>query len=105
MRLLQASSLLLLPGALAADILKTQGFSSCMENAQISVNRMDIAYDKASNLLTFDVAGTSEKEQEVIAKLIVTAYGKELYSREFDPCDEESKVEQLCPGRTPPMKI
>lgn len=101
MRLLQASSLLLLPAAFAADILKTEGFSSCMENAQIKVNRMEIAYDKATNMLTFDVSGTSEKEQEVIAKLIVTAYGKELYSKEFDPCDEESKVDQLCPGRMP----
>jgi azurin len=101
MRLLQASSLLLLPAALAAEILKTEGFSSCMENAQIKVNRMEIAYDKATNKLTFDVSGTSEKEQEVIAKLIVTAYGKELYSKEFDPCDEESKVDQLCPGRMP----
>ena len=70
-----------------------------MENAQISVNRMDIAYDKASNLLTFDVSGTSDKQQEVIATLIVTAYGKQLYSKEFDPCDEASKVDQLCPGR------
>lgn len=99
MRLLQASSLLLLPAALAADILKTEGFSSCMDNAQIKVNRMDIEYDKASNLVTFDVSGTSEKEQEVIATLIVTAYGKEVYTKEFDPCDEASKVDQLCPGK------
>ncbi len=99
MRLLQASSLVLLPAALAADVLKTEGFSTCLEDAQIRVNRMDIAYDKASNQVTFDVSGTSEREQEVIATLVVSAYGRELYQREFDPCDEASKVDQLCPGK------
>jgi ML-like domain len=101
MRLLQAWNLVLLPAGLAAEILKTQGFSSCMDNAQIKVNKMDIEYDKGTNLVTFDVSGTSEKEQEVIAKLIVTAYGKDVYSKEFDPCDEASKVDQLCPGKMP----
>ncbi len=99
MRFLQASSLLLLPAALAAEILKTEGFSSCMDNAQIKVNTMDIQYDKASNQVTFDVSGTSEKEQAVIATLVVSAYGKEVYRKEFDPCEEGAKVDQLCPGR------
>lgn len=99
MHLLQASSLLLLPAALAADVLRTEGFSTCLDNAQIRVNRMDIEYDKASNQVIFDVSGTSEKEQKVIATLVVSAYGKEVYQREFDPCDEASKVDQLCPGK------
>jgi azurin len=99
MRILQALGLLLLPAALAADILKTEGFSSCLDNAQIKVNRMDIQYDRASNQVTFDVAGTSEKEQKVIATLVVSAYGKEIYKKEFDPCDEASKVDELCPGK------
>lgn len=100
MRLQQASSLLLLPAALAADILKTNGFSTCLDNAQIKVNTMDIEYDRASNQVTFDVSGSSEKEQEVVATLIVSAYGNEVYRREFDPCDEASKVDQLCPGKS-----
>lgn len=89
----------MLPAAFAADVLKTEGFSSCLDNAQIKVNTMDIQYDKTSNLVTFDVAGVSEKEQEVVATLIVSAYGNEVYRREFDPCDEDSKVDQLCPGK------
>ena len=99
MRLLQASSLLLLPTVWAAEILKTEGFSSCLDNAQIRVNRMEIQYDRASNEVTFDVSGTSEKEQEVVATLVVSAYGNEVYRKEFDPCEEGSKVDQLCPGR------
>lgn len=99
MRVLQASSLLLLPAALAADILHTEGFSSCMDNSEIKVNKMDIQYDKATNEVTFDVSGTSEKQQEVIATLVVSAYGNEVYKKEFDPCDPASKVDQLCPGK------
>lgn len=99
MHLLPATSLLLLPAALAADILKTEGFTSCLNDAQIRVNTMDIQYDKTTNEVTFDVSGTSEKEQEVIATLVVSAYGNEVYRREFDPCDEASKVDQLCPGK------
>jgi azurin len=101
MRLLvQAASLLLIPAVWAADILKTEGFSSCMDNAQIKVNTMDIQYDRTSNQVTFDVSGTSEKEQEVEATLVVSAYGKEVYRKEFDPCDEASKVDDLCPGES-----
>ncbi len=70
-----------------------------MDNSQIKVNTMDIQYDKASSKVTFDVSGTSQKKQEVIATLIVSAYGKEVYKKEFDPCDEASKVDQLCPGK------
>lgn len=70
-----------------------------MDNAQIRVNTMDIQYDKTSNQVTFDVSGTSEKEQAVIATLVVSAYGNEVYRREFDPCEEGAKVDQLCPGK------
>ena len=99
MRLPKTAGLLLLPAALAADTLKTEGFSSCMDNAQIKVNRMDIQYDKSSNQVTFDVSGSSDKSQKVVATLVVSAYGKDVYKKEFDPCDEASKVDQLCPGK------
>ena len=88
MRLLQASSLLLLPAALAVDVLKTTGFSTCLDDAQIKVNTMDIQYERVSNQVTFDVSGTSEKQQEVVASLIVSAYGKEVYRKDFDPLVE-----------------
>jgi ML-like domain len=101
MRWMQASSLtalLLLPGALCADILKTDGFTSCLDNADIKVNTMNIQYDKATNQVTFDVSGTSAKQQEVLASLIITAYGKDVYQKDFDPCSDDTKVDQLCPG-------
>ena len=33
-----------------------------------------------------------------MATLIVNAYGKEIYKKPFNPCDEGTKVDQLCPG-------
>ncbi|KAF2195434.1 TRP-domain-containing protein [Zopfia rhizophila CBS 207.26] len=82
---------------LGADILKTNGFSSCQTNSDIKVNKLDISFDRATKKITFDVAGSSGKEQKVMATLIVNAYGKEVYKNEFNPCDESTKVGELCP--------
>ena len=88
----------LLPlGALAADILRTSGFTNCLDVSDIKVNKLDIKFDRSTKLVTFDVAGTSEKIQKVDATLTVSAYGKEVYKKTFDPCAEGSKVDQLCP--------
>lgn len=56
---------------------------------------MNVKYDRSTNLVTFDIAGSSLKEQKVKAVLTVTAYGKEVYRNEFDPCDKN--MTQLCP--------
>jgi hypothetical protein len=86
-------------GALAGDVLKTNGYSSCLNGpSDIKVSKLDIEFDRSTKKVTFDVQGTNEKEQEVMATLIVNAYGKEVYKKEFDPCAEGTKVPQLCPG-------
>jgi hypothetical protein len=85
---------------LAADILKTNGFSSCLDGTgDIKVNKLNIEFDRSIKKVKFDVSGTNEIEQKVMAILTVNAYGRELYNKEFDPCDGEYKVDQLCPGR------
>ena len=43
------------------------------------------------------MAGSSAESQDVIATLIVSAYGKQIYSDTFDPCASDTKVDQLCP--------
>ena len=98
--LLQTVVLGLLPfGSLAADVLQTSGFTSCLDASAIRVNKLDIKFDRATKLVTFNVAGTSEKVQNVTAALTVFAYGKEVYQKSFDPC-ENPKVDQLCPVPT-----
>ena len=82
--------------ALCGDVLKTQGFSSCLNNATIKVNTLNVQYDKGAGVVTFDVGGTSEKEQNVTASLTVSAYGKQVYQKDFDPCNP--KIAQMCPG-------
>ena len=87
----------LFSGAIASDILSTNGFTNCIINSTITVNNVDIQFDRSTNLLTFDVAGTSAESQEVTATLTVTAYGVNVYTKTFDPCAADTKVDQLCP--------
>lgn len=85
-------------GALANDVLKTEGYSSCLTgNPAITVNKLDIEFDRTTKKVKFDVSGTNAKEQKVMATLQVNAYGKSVYSKTFNPCDEDTKVDQLCP--------
>ena len=95
------AALALLREAFAADIISTSGFSSCgNSDASIQVQNLDISFDRSTNKLTFNVAGHSDVEQDVTASLIVTAYGVSVYNQTFDPCAEDTKVDQLCPGES-----
>ncbi|KAL4950068.1 hypothetical protein BDW69DRAFT_62827 [Aspergillus filifer] len=81
----------------AADTLSTGSLSTCLTDSDIQVNKLDISFSKSTKELTFDVSGTNKKEQYVTASLSVTAYGKDVYNKDFDPCDETNYVSQLCP--------
>lgn len=83
--------------ACAADILKTDGFSNCGADDSIKVEKVDISFDKDQKSVTFDVKGTSIKEQKVMAVLNVTAYGNAVFSNSFNPCDKATFVDRLCP--------
>ncbi|KAJ5138907.1 uncharacterized protein N7515_003755 [Penicillium bovifimosum] len=89
--------LAIVPQALAGDTLSTSGFNLCMTDSAINVQKLDVTYTRSTGIVVFDVAGTNEKEQNVQAAITVTAYGNELYSKEFDPCGDEVHVPQLCP--------
>ena len=94
------ASAALVPQVLGGNILHTSGFTNCgSSNATVKVNNVDISFDKSNKQITFDVSGSSTQEQKVTAELIVTAYGINVYSNTFDPCAEDTKVDQLCPGR------
>lgn len=86
-------------GVFGTDVLKTTGFTTCLDNSTITVTNLNVAYDRAAGVVTFDVAGTSSKQQNVTAALTVTAYGKQVYEKTFNPCDTDTKVDQLCPGK------
>lgn len=82
---------------LGADILKTNGFSICQDDSDIKVERLNLEFDRSTKKIVFDVAGSSAKEQKVMATIIVKAYGKEVYRNKFNPCEGENQVDQLCP--------
>ncbi|KAI9848400.1 MAG: hypothetical protein M1837_000194 [Sclerophora amabilis] len=81
----------------AMDVLKTSGINSCLSDSEIKVDSVDMEYDRTTNTVTFDASGTSKSSQNVTASLVVMAYGREVYQKDFDPCEEETKVDQLCP--------
>lgn len=84
-------------GAIAEDILKTVSFRACGNNTDITVNRADISFNAGTKVISFDVSGSSAREQNVSAVLQVSAYGNDIFSNEFNPCDRGTFVEQLCP--------
>ena len=89
-------------GVLAGDVLQTSGFASCLNHdSDLKVNKLDISFDRSTKKVKFDVAGVNNKKQFVMATLIVNAYGREVYRNSFDPCAENTKVAQLCPGMFP----
>lgn len=79
-------------------VLVTTGFNNCNDNSDIRVNRVDIKYDNGDKVITFDVGGANTKEQNVTGIFTVSAYGQQLFTKEFDPCSPKDHVEQLCPG-------
>jgi hypothetical protein len=82
---------------LAGGVLQTTGYSTCGGDGSISVQKMDIQYDQDGNSVVFDVAGTSTKQQNVTGVITVYAYGNQVYTKSFDPCDSGTFVQQLCP--------
>lgn len=96
--LLSSLFLILLPvSILANDILETDGFQSCLNDSAIQVQKMNIQFDRSTNTVHFDVAGSSASKQNVTANLVVSAYGKQVYQKSFDPCAQEIHVQDLCP--------
>ncbi|KAI9368942.1 hypothetical protein BJX61DRAFT_185791 [Aspergillus egyptiacus] len=90
--------LALLPvGSYAGDTLSTESFSTCLADSTIRVDRLDVTFSRSTKEVTFDVSGTSTKVQNVTATLTVTAYGNEVYSNEFDPCDRAYFISGFCP--------
>jgi hypothetical protein len=97
-RLLPLFLLSALPaGVLGGDLLQTTGFSQCLNNPSVKVTKLDVTYNKNTRALDFDVAGISKEVQKVKATLVVSAYGKTIYTDDFNPCDTGMK--EMCPGR------
>lgn len=88
------SALRALP-ARAGDILETNGFSTCLDSADIVVKTMNIRYDRKTSFVSLDVEGSSTTQEDVVLDLTVTAYGRQVYEKTYDPCD--NNITELCP--------
>lgn len=79
---------------LGGDVLSTDGFSMCSTDPSIQVQALNVQYDRSNRLLTFDVAGSSSESQKVLLNLVVSAYGQDVYTQSFNPCDSNSTISQ-----------
>lgn len=100
-RLLPILLLSALPASvLGGDVLTSNGYSMCLNDPNIHVDRLNVTYDRNTRLLTFDVAGSSSKELNVTVDLVIEAYGQQVYTRTFNPCDiHDVDMPQMCPGK------
>lgn len=85
---------------LGSDILSTNGFSTCAADPSIKVQTLNVEYNRQTRKVTFDIAGSSAEEQKVLLNLVVSAYGKDVYTKEINPCEVSSEynVEHMCPS-------
>lgn len=67
-----------------------------MNNPTVKVTALNVQFNRNTGQLVFDVAGTSTVSQKVTAEMVVSAYGKQIYTKTFDPCS--LGMSQLCPG-------
>lgn len=86
-------------GVLGGNTLSTDGFSTCINDPTIKVTNLDVTYNKDTSRLDFSFAGVSNTVQKVKGELIVSAYGKTVYTKSFNPCDSDTKMPELCPGK------
>jgi hypothetical protein len=79
-------------------ILSNNGFSPCLNNGTVTVNNLNMQLDRSTNLLTFNISGSSPKREKIKVSLVVAVYGTQVFNKGFDPCAADTKVDQLCPG-------
>ncbi len=85
--------------ALGDQILVTTGFTTCDSDDSVEVQRVEITYNNDAKTITFDVAGMSKSVQNITAALTIRAYGQDVYTKSFNPCDSDSYMADLCPGK------
>ncbi|UKZ53858.1 hypothetical protein TrVGV298_007660 [Trichoderma virens] len=88
---------MLMTGVMGDQILTTTGYVDCGSLPSITITELSMTYDNDAQTITFDIEGTSTSSQNVTATLDVTAYGISAFTNTFNPCDEKTLVEQLCP--------
>lgn len=85
-------------GVLGDSLLVTSGFANCKTNSNINIQQVDFSYNNDAQLISFDMSGVSDKQYNVSITLAVTAYGHDVYSNTFNPCESATFFGQLCPS-------
>ncbi|KAH8123372.1 hypothetical protein ACSS6W_007102 [Trichoderma asperelloides] len=88
---------MLMTGVMGDQILTTTGFTDCGSLPSITIQQLSITYDNDAKTVTFDIEGVSTISENVTASLDVTAYGVNAFTNSFNPCDQKTFVNELCP--------
>lgn len=82
---------------LAGDVLKNNGFKSCLPKSDIEIRELDFVLNRATRRVTYNFVGMNVKTQNVTATITILAYGQ-TFTQNLDPCSSDTFIDQLCPG-------
>ncbi|EFE38653.1 hypothetical protein TRV_06702 [Trichophyton verrucosum HKI 0517] len=81
---------------LAGDVLRNNGFNSCLRNSDIEIQELDFILNRATKTVTYNFVGMNVKTQNVTATITILAYGQ-TFTQNLDPCSSDTFIDQLCP--------
>ena len=99
--------LILSPIVLAGDNdpnIGTRSLKPCMADSGITATLVDVRFFTNTSKLHFNINAYSSISGKVQVSLTAFAYGFNIFSLEFDPCEKEDWT-QLCPMEPQPLTI
>ncbi|KAG5205287.1 DUF907 domain-containing protein [Trichophyton interdigitale] len=81
---------------LAGDVLRNNGFKSCLRNSDIEIQQLDFILNRATKTVTYNFVGMNARTQNVTATVTIVAYGQ-TFTQNLDPCSSDTFIDQLCP--------
>jgi len=95
---------LFLPAVAGLNILRSTSLSPCMVNSGFSATLFNVSFTPDDGQLKIQIKGGSTIVGEVMAKVIVLAYGFPVMSQSLDPCTTEG-LRAMCPMTLLPLDL
>lgn len=85
-------------------VIGTRSLKPCMANSGITATFIDVSFHTNTSMLHFDINAYSTISGNVQVVMTVYAYGFEVFTQEFDPC-QRADWTQLCPMSPQPIQV
>jgi uncharacterized membrane protein len=86
-----------LSGASAIRLIESKSLNTCQANSSLTANLFNVIFTPDNRTLTFDISAVSSIQGNVMFTIDVTAYGKNIMTRELNPCELKDDFKGLCP--------